>query len=242
MKLRTFLHKSGAGSRRFCDRVIREGKVTVNDRVVKEPWFEVDPSKDEIKLFGKKIKFTLTQNVTYAFYKPVGVSSTLNDKFAEKTILDFTKDIEVRVFPVGRLDRESEGLMILTNNGQLANFLTHPRYQIEKEYIVHVEGKKINRDVLRRLTKGIYTDHMFLKPYKAQLLHSTGNRGVFRIVLREGKKREIRRIFKKLGFNVTKLKRIRIGDYFMPPNLKPGEKIKLSRADIKRLTRTGIFE
>ncbi len=163
MKLRTFLHKSGAGSRRFCDRMIREGKVTVNGRVVKEPWFEVDPEKDKVKLWGKNIKLINPKSVTYAFYKPVGVSSTLNDKFAEKTILDFTRDIGTRVFPVGRLDRESEGLMILTNNGQLANFLTHPRYQIEKEYIVYVEGKKINRDILRKLTKGVYTDHMFFK-------------------------------------------------------------------------------
>ncbi len=242
MKLRTFLHKSGVGSRRFCDRVIREGKVTVNNVVVKEPWFEVDPSKDEIKLSGEKISYKKYKYVTFAFYKPVGVSSTLNDKFAEKTIVDYIKDTEVRVFPVGRLDRESEGLMILTNNGQLANFLTHPRYQIEKEYIVHVEGKKINRDVLKKLTKGVYTDHMFLRPHKVQLLYSMGKHGVFRIVLREGKKREIRRIFKKLGFNVTKLKRIRIGDYFMPPNLKPGEKIKLSRKDIQKLTRTRKFK
>ena len=235
MKLRTFLQKAGVGSRRFCDRAIIDGRVRVNGKVVREPWFEVDPERDTVYIGKKQIKLEDHSDTTFAFYKPAGVSSTLYDKHAEKTIADYVKDIGKRVFPVGRLDRDSEGLMILTNNGKLANILTHPRYQIEKEYIVSVEGGKINRDVIKRLSKGVYVDHAFLKPHKVQLLHSTGTSGVFKIVLREGKKREIRRIFKKLGFEVKKLKRIRIGNYILPPNLKPGEMVKLSRADIRKL-------
>ena len=236
MKLRTFLQKAGVGPRRFCDRVIINGKVKVNGKIVKEPWHEVEPGKDKVTFNGKIVTVESQKTETYAFYKPPGVSSTLHDRHADKTISDFIKDIKSRVFPVGRLDKDSEGLMILTNDGNLANILTHPRYQIEKEYIVSVAGGKINRETMKKLSKGVYVDRMFLKPHKVQLLHSTGTSGIFRIVLREGKKREIRRIFKKLGFEVKKLKRIRIGNYVLPPDLRPGEKVKLSRAEIRRLT------
>ncbi len=237
MKLREFLQRAGVGSRRFCDRIIVEGRVSVNGEIVREPWFEVDPSRDVVVFGKKRVKIEDKNTVSFAFYKPPGVSSTLSDKFAEKTIADYIGDIERRVFPVGRLDKDSEGLMILTNNGKLANIITHPKYEIEKEYIVTVEGRKIDRDVMKRLRKGVFDKGVFLKPYRVQLLHSTGNKGVFKIVLREGKKREIRRIFKKLGFDVVKLKRVRIGNYFMPPTLKPGEKIKLTKSDIKKLTK-----
>ncbi len=236
MKLRKFLQKAGVGSRRFCDRVIINGEVQVNGMVVKEPWYEIDPVKDTVIFRDKRIRIGKDEAVTYAFYKPPGVSSTLSDRFAEKTVADFIKDIEQRVFPVGRLDKDSEGLMILTNDGKLANIISHPRYGIEKEYIVTVEGRKIDRYVMKRLKKGVFDRGVLLKPHKVQLLHSTGKSGVFKIVLMEGKKREIRRIFKKLGFDVKRLKRVRIGNYFMPPTLKPGEKIKLSSSSIKKLT------
>lgn len=165
------------------------------------------------------------------FYKPKGVTSTLKDPHARWTISDFLPKGVRRIFHVGRLDKESEGLMILTNDGELANIISHPRFGIKKTYIVEVEGKDLGKRLLSRVKRGVRLKDGPFMPQDAVLIKD----GVIRFSLVEGRKREIRRAMRAIGYRVKRLVRIAIGPLRLPKGMKPGELRPIKEKEINAL-------
>ncbi|MBN2585477.1 rRNA pseudouridine synthase [Patescibacteria group bacterium] len=225
-RLNKFLASAGIASRRKADELIAAGLVSINGKVVHELGITIDSEMDIIKFRGKIVK--PESEVIYAFNKPVGVTSTLSDKHAEKTIADFfPKDI--RVYPVGRLDKDSCGLILVTNNGELANKLTHPRYEHEKEYEVILKG---DEKKIEQFARPVKLDGSLTQPIKVKIIEKlTGNRYVVSLTLKEGRKRQIRRIAEMLHLQIQELKRIRIGKLRLR-DLAPGQYITVNARDI----------
>lgn len=230
MRLQKFLASSGVASRRKAEEMILGGVVAVNGEVVTEMGTMVEEG-DQVTVKGKPV--SIQTKTIYAFYKPKGVTSTMQDVHAEQTIADFFKGI--RVFPVGRLDKYSEGLLIVTNDGELANELTHPRYEHEKEYEVEMGAVKqeweVSEERLKELEKSYMLDGKRTVPMKV-VHHEPIVRGWrIRVTLKEGKNRQIRRIAEKLGYRIRKLKRVRIGRLLLG-ELEPGRWRTVTREDI----------
>jgi len=217
VRLNKYLSMSGVCSRRKADEEIKNGKVIVNGKVIKEPYYNVK-ERDEVFYKGKKVE--RKEFVYICINKPAGYVSTLKDRHAEKKVVDLIPEKYGRVFPAGRLDKDATGLLVLTNDGNFANLLTHPRYQIDKEYEVIVNGI-LGRGDIETAKKGVFDEGEKLKIIDGKIVRKNKNATTVRIILKEGKKREIKRIFKVLGYNVLKLKRIRIGNIKLG-NLKEG--------------------
>ena len=232
IRLNKFLSQAGIASRREADRLIAEGKVKVNNRVVQELGYKIDDQKDSIEIDGRKVK--KEQVFIYLMLnKPKGYLVTLKDAFKRPTIMNLLPNLKKRVFPVGRLDYESEGLLILTNDGELAYRLTHPRYKIKRTYLVKVMGKPDSAE-LSKLKKGVFLDGKKTAPAKVNLLESNPRKSLLRIEIHEGRKREIRRMFECIDHRVLKLVRVsfaglRIG------KLKSGTWRFLKQQEIKKL-------
>jgi pseudouridine synthase len=175
------------------------------------------------------------------FHKPPGYLVTLSDPFGRQTILDLLPSFSVRIFPVGRLDAASEGLLLLTNDGELAFRLTHPRYRIRKTYVVKVKGRLEGKDI-RKIKKGIYLDSQRIRPDKLVCLAETRGRSRYLVEIHEGRKREIRRIFQAVGVPVIQLKRIKFGPLHLG-KLKKGTWRYLRQEEIESLKKAvGLFE
>jgi 23S rRNA pseudouridine2605 synthase len=205
VRLQKYLAECGLASRRKSEELITAGKVSVNGAVVIKLGIKIDPVKDKIEINGKPVK-AKEPKIYIKLYKPRGVVSSCLRQAGEETILDLVKDVPYRLYPVGRLDKDSEGLMLLTNDGELANHLMHPRYEHEKEYLVNVELRMTNYELMG-LQSGILIDGKKTLPAKVKLLDPT----TFSITLKEGKKRQIRKMVEAVGNRVVNLKRIRIG-------------------------------
>jgi len=228
VRLNKFLAECGIASRRGADDLIAQGKIKVNGRAVKELGIGVDPQKDKVEYWGRIIK--PETKLIFAFYKPRGVTSTTADEHADKTIADFFPKSLGRLYPVGRLDKDSEGLMIVSNDGELANKLTHPRYEHEKEYEVIIGGddpSNVKKFSTRFQLDGYLTLPMQLSKFK-KLKPKTWQ---MNLILKEGRKRQIRRIADILGYKVLELKRIRIGKLKLG-NLSFGKFQPLQEKDI----------
>ncbi|UCD15182.1 MAG: rRNA pseudouridine synthase [Candidatus Omnitrophota bacterium] len=208
MRLNLYIAKGGVVSRRGADRLIKEGKVRINGRIVREPFYRVT-EKDSVTVKEKKVIFK--ENIYIIFHKPEGVITTLKDKFADKKIMDLLPARFEGVYPVGRLDKNSSGLIILTNDGQLCYALTHPKFEVEKEYLVRVRGK-LSQDSCRRAEKGVVDEGDLLRVKKVKIIRASAERSLCKVVVSEGKKRHLRRLFKQLGLPVLQLKRVRIGN------------------------------
>lgn len=186
--------------------MITEGRVSVNNTVVEELGVQIDPTKDSVRVDGRNIK-----NERQEFYlllnKPTGYLVTLKDPFNRPTVLELLPQLKKRVFPVGRLDLNSEGLLFLTNNGELANRLMHPRYRIKKVYEVRTKGIPSHKSLLR-LERGIHLDGKKTAPAKVTHLGSDPKNARIRIELTEGRKREVRRMFEAIGYSLLSLKRV----------------------------------
>ena len=229
LRLQKFLAECGVASRRKAEEIILAGRVKVNGRVVSKLGTKIEPAKDRVEVDGRLVK-TEEKKIYIKLYKPRGYVSSCRKHKGGKTVLDLVKDIPCRLYPVGRLDKDSEGLMLLTNDGELANRLMHPRYEHEKEYIVNVE-LRISNDELRHLESGIIIDGEKTLPAKVR---REGEKS-FSIVLKEGRKRQIRRMVEYVGNRAVKLKRIRIRNIELG-GLKPGEYAMLSAAEAMKLS------
>lgn len=207
MKLNLFIAKSGYCSRRNAALLIKDGKVTVNGRPVLEPWLEVSAG-DAVKACGKLLN--AEKQVYILFNKPKGVTATCEDKFAEEKITDLIPKRFGRVYPVGRLDKNSRGLIILTNDGDLCHRYTHPKFEVEKEYIVTIEGDA-EESVIKKLIKGVEDHGEILKVRSASISKRWPNKTQLDVIICEGKKRHLRRLFEALGYKMLDLLRIRIG-------------------------------
>ncbi len=234
VRLQKYLAECGVGSRRECEDHIWEGRVKVNGRKIAEMGVKVDPDKDEVRFKNKVVG--QDRKVYYALNKPLGFVSTRRDVNAPKMVVNLVPQ-DPPVYPVGRLDKDSEGLLVLTNDGDLTNQLTHPKHHIEKEYITVCRARfdDLNlMDAIKRLEKGVMIEGYLTKKTTVDKISKDRNKIMFNITLGEGKNRQIRRMCHNVGLKVISLKRIRVGKLQLG-GLKKGEYKVLSDEDIKKL-------
>lgn len=232
-RLQKVLAHAGIASRRKSEELIMSGSVKVNGELVTTLGFKVDPTKDQIEVNGKPVQ--VEPKKTLLFYKPKSVITSMTDPQGRGVVADYFTAIPERVYPVGRLDYHTEGLLVLTNDGELAHWLTHPRYQVEKEYIATVRGKPC-KSKIEWLRKGIMLEDGWTAPAKVQLLRSNGNHSQLRLIIHEGRNRQVRRMCEAIGHPVIKLIRTRIA-FLTLTGLKKGEYRELSSKESQRLKR-----
>lgn len=227
---------AGIMSRRAAEKEIAAGRVFVNGKPASIGQ-KVDPKTDEVKYNGKIVGKGFKKFVYIMLNKPRGYVTTASDERGRKTVLDLVSDIEERIYPVGRLDMDSDGLLLLTNDGDLTNKLTHPRHEIPKIYNVEVEGK-VERDTIKKLSSPMKIDDYEIQPVETSVLtmkndprHETTT---LRMELYEGRNRQIRKMCEKCGLEVIKLTRVAIGDIKLG-NLKPGDYRHLTKTQVEYL-------
>jgi len=234
VRLQKFMAACGAGSRRRCEEYILQGGVTVNGRVVRELGITIDEENDDVRFRGRRL--VLPPRKYYVLNKPRGYVTTARDEYGRPTVFDLVKEKE-RLFAVGRLDRDSEGLLLLTNDGAFAERVSHPRYGVPKTYEVTVRGR-VSRALAARFTEGIFVRGERTAAREASVVSASSGRSVIRIVLCEGKKRQVRRMCAAVGLDVVRLKRIGIG-MFSDARLRPGEYRALDGEDRERILAGG---
>lgn len=236
VRLNKFLAAQGVASRRKADLLIESGEVTVNGKRVFELGVKIDPSVDKVKVNGKLVKTTTEELIYLMFHKPKGVITTLEDPLGRPTIADFMKKLKIKVFPVGRLDWDSEGLLLLTNDGDFANQVSHPKYNINKRYLVKIGGK-ITPKMIEKMKRGMSIPEggrVAAKRLDRIVKKSTPNNDWLIIEISEGKNRQIRKMFGNFKLDVLKLQRVAIGGLELG-NLKRGEFKALMPKDLEKI-------
>jgi pseudouridine synthase len=218
MRLNRYLALAGWGARRKCDELIASGRVSVNGQRVTEPGVRVDAQRDRVTVDGETTR--LPKLAAILVHKPPGVLVTRSDPGGRLTVLDIVKGAGSGLFPVGRLDRDSEGLLLLTNDGDLAFHLTHPRFGVERKYVANVRGD-VAPEKLRRLARGVMLEDGPTAPAKVRVVRRTREGAAIELVLREGRNREVRRMCAAVGLLVTRLTRVAYGPLRLE-GLRPG--------------------
>ena len=209
MRLQKYLASCGVASRRNAEKLIAEGRITVNGVTVIEPGTQVDELTDNVTVDGETV-CPEAEKYYIAYNKPVGEISSVRDPEGRATVLDRFRDFPVRLFPVGRLDYDSEGLLLLTNDGDLMNHLLHPKYEIPKSYLTRVSNSVTN-DEIRLLRKGVLIDGRMTSPVEVRLIrHDTFSTELL-ITIHEGRNRQIRKMIAAIGRQVVRLRRVRFG-------------------------------
>ena len=235
-RLQRALARAGFGSRRACEILIAAGRVTI-DGTVATLGDKVDVTTSVVQVDGLAVN--LDPDVRYyALHKPPGVVTTMRDPQGRPDIRAFLPAEGPRVFPVGRLDLDSEGLLLLTNDGDLANRLMHPSHGVEKEYLAEVEGEPTARQI-SRLRAGVDLDDGPARAVRARVVAASRGRGAVRLVMTEGRKREVRRLLAAVGLPVTRLVRLRVGPITLD-GMSPGDVRALDRAEIQALASTAV--
>ncbi|WP_100331457.1 pseudouridine synthase [Bacillus xiapuensis] len=231
-RLQKVIAQAGFASRRKAEQWIKDGKVTVNGQVVKELGTKVSAS-DKVEVSG--IPVERQEKVYFLFYKPRGVISAVSDDKNRKVVTDYFPLVEERIFPVGRLDYDTSGLLIMTNDGEFSNLLTHPRYQVEKTYVARINGIP-KRHMLKQLETGVELEDGKTAPAKVKELSADKRkqRALIEITIHEGRNRQVRRMFEAIGFEVQKLKRERYA-FLDLKGLNAGEYRELTAHEVKRL-------
>lgn len=241
-RLQRYLARCGVASRRACEELVLAGRVSVNGAAVSELGAKVDPDKDHVAVDGVLVQPERSA-VYIALNKPRGVLTSVADRFGRAVVTDLLRSVPERVYPVGRLDKDSEGLLILTNDGQLAYRLTHPRYGVVKTYLVSVAGNPDSRS-LDRLRNGIELEDGVTAPARvvrydvpgAAGRRDGGRRTQWLVSIHEGRKRQVRRMFEAVGHPVNRLVRISFGPVSLS-DLAPGSYRHLSSDEVQRLRR-----
>lgn len=236
MRLQKFMADAGIASRRKCEEFITAGRVLVNGQPA-TLGMRVDPDRDDVRFDGKLVESSIS-HVYIMLNKPAGCVSTCSDDKGRKTVLDYLPDIHTRVFPIGRLDYNTEGLLLLTNDGEFANMLTHPRHSVPKKYLVVIEGTIEPIDV-RRLQSGITIDGQRTAPAVFRVLHEQPERTELLCIIREGRNRQIRKMFEAVSKKVLYIKRVAIGDLRLG-DLKKGQYRRLGASEIDKLRRQAM--
>ena len=205
-RLQKILARAGVASRRRAEEFILAGRVKVNGEVIRELGVKADPDRDLIEVNGKRLRIE-EKKIYVLLYKPRGYVTTARDPQGRPTVLDLLPDIKTRVFPVGRLDAETEGLLLFTNDGELAHRLTHPRYEIKKLYEVRVQGFVEDKE-LEKLEKGVFVDGRKTAPARARIIYRNREKSLLSLEIHEGRKHEVRKMLYALGFEVKKLRRV----------------------------------
>lgn len=228
IKLQAFLAQAGVASRRKAEELIAAGQVKVNGQVA-HVGQRVEPSVDQISVNGKTVS-SKAEHYYYLINKPVGYVSTTNDELQRRTVLDIIPKLPGRLYPVGRLDQESEGLMLLTNDGELAYKLTHPKFEVEKTYQVTLD-RDISSKALEHLEKGVRLKDGFTKP-KRVALTEPDRFDLLNMTITEGRNRQVRRMLERVGYEVLKLVRIQLGPFSLG-SLNNQQYKKLSAEEVK---------
>jgi 23S rRNA pseudouridine2605 synthase len=245
-RLQKVLAHAGVASRRKSEELIRQGRVTVNGRVVTRLGTKVDPARDDVRVDGQRIRLE-AGHVYIVLNKPRGVLSTMEDARGRRALGDLVQTAG-RLYPVGRLDVTSEGLILLTDDGQVANLLTHPRFEHDKEYIVLVNGRP-SAETLAAWRRGVVLEGNPTAPATVDVVRKEKDATLLRVVMHEGRKRQIRRVAALLGHPVRELKRVRLGPlqlgtleagqwrYLTPKEVRALESIKRSHGKTRRQQR-----
>ncbi|MCG3175606.1 MAG: Ribosomal large subunit pseudouridine synthase B [Candidatus Omnitrophica bacterium] len=239
-RLQVVLARFGVASRRGVVEMIEAGRVSVNGEVVREKGHRVLSATDEIRLDGQVLGVAKPARHRYfVLYKPKNVMTTLQDPHAEHTVADYFGDVPERLFPVGRLDRDTTGLLIVTNDGELAFRLTHPSYGIKKVYRVLVAGS-VSDEKIKRLKKGVELEDGPTSPCEVILVGRRPDLSELTVILHEGRKRQIRRIFEQVGHRVLELERVSYGPLTLA-GMRPGQRRELRASEVSSLRRvTGL--
>jgi 23S rRNA pseudouridine2605 synthase len=232
VRLQKVLAHAGLGSRRACEELITAGRVSVDDQVVLELGVRVDPASSVIHVDGLRLQ--LDQSViTIALNKPLGVVSTMHDPEGRPSLAEFVQGREERLFHIGRLDADSEGLILLTNDGEMANRLSHPSHGVRKTYLATVEGR-VAGGLATRIKKGVELEDGFVEVDDFRLIDATPQASLIEIVLHEGRNRVVRRLMEEVGHPVTRLLRTQIGPIKLG-DLKVGRTRVLGKAEVGSL-------
>ena len=209
IRLNKYMADCGVDSRRNCDKIILEGRVKVNNKLVNELGFMVNEDNDTVKVDGRKIVLK-TKNVYIMLHKPKGYVTTVKDEKERKTVMELV-DVKLRVYPVGRLDYDTEGLLLLTNDGDMTFKLTHPKYEVAKKYVARIEGE-ICESELEQLRKGVEIEGKKTAPAKAKLVEKYDNGCKVELTIHEGRNHQVKKMFEAIGKNVAFLKRTEMGE------------------------------
>ncbi len=231
-RLQKLLSQAGIASRREAETLIVAGRVKLNGQVVTELGTKADPAIDQIEVDGKPVR-PVSGKIYLLLYKPVGYLTTLKDPEGRPIVTDLLKDVTSRVYPVGRLDYNTEGLLLMTNDGDWANRLSHPRHEVDKEYLVRVRGK-VTPDQIKRMAAGVELEDGTTAPAKVFLASESDNNSWLSVTIHEGRYRQVRRMCEAVSLAVVRLKRIRYG-FLELGELKPGEYRHLTQAEVERL-------
>jgi 23S rRNA pseudouridine2605 synthase len=234
-RLQKILSAAGVASRRASEDLIREGRVSVNGTTVMELGTKADPERDDIRVDGRRIH-PERRRLYLLLNKPRGYVTTRHDPQQRPTVLDLLKGVNEYVYPVGRLDYDSEGLLLLTNDGELAARLMHPRHEVERVYEVRVRGTP-DAHVLDRLARGVVVEGRRTAPARVRLTAGRESQAIVEIAIHEGRHRQVRHMFDAVGHPVVRLRRIRIGP-IADEKLRPGEFRELTPPELARLKRT----
>ena len=231
IRLQKFMADNGIASRRKCEEMIEQGLVKVNGTVA-HIGDKVDPKRDKVSVNGKRI--AVQDKLRYIMlHKPRGFITTMQDEHGRKCVAELVGDIDTRVYPVGRLDRESEGLLLMTNDGAFSNAMTHPTNHVPKTYRVTIRPK-ITDEQINAFHNGIVIDGRMTAPAGLRVLEKTEGRVVCEVILYEGRNRQIRRMFEELGIEVARLKRVAVGSVKLGM-LQPGKWRDLTEDEVRKL-------
>lgn len=233
-RLQKILSKAGITSRRKAESLILQGRVSVNGRVVSELGAKAVLGKDEICVDGKVIR-PETEKVVLALFKPRSCVTTLHDPQRRPTVGELVSNIPLRVYPVGRLDYDAEGLLLLTNDGELAHRLQHPRYKVPKTYLAKVRGLP-HEDALSQLQQGIALEDGITAPAELNVLEDDKKVTWLSLTLREGRNHQVKRMCSAVGYPVLRLRRTKVGPIDLG-NLRPGESRRLKAREVRALRR-----
>lgn len=230
-RLQKILATAGLGSRRACEQLILQGRVTVDGKTITELGTKVDIDTQKVVCDGETIK--VPEKVYYMFNKPRNVLSTNEEKQNEKTIMGFFKSLSFKVFPVGRLDKDSEGMILVTNDGAFAQKVLHPKYGIRKIYVAQVKGR-VTAKTIDKISKGVWFKDGKMRVSRAKIVEARDKYSILEIELREGRNREVRRIMARVGHEVKRLIRVKIGKLELG-DLEPGKYRIIDDKDIKKI-------
>ena len=231
-RIQKVMARAGVASRRHCEEMIAAGMVKVNGRVVTEPGTKVDPAMDKIQVGGDGLHLS-SKKYYLLMYKPRGYITTMSDEKGRKQVTDLLKGINARVYPVGRLDYDSEGLLVLTNDGELTYALTHPSHLVPKTYLVRVAGIP-TKEQLEQLAGGLKLEDGMTAPAKVRRVGQHDGNAQVEVTIREGRNRQIRRMFEHIGYRVLRLRRSQMGSLTLD-TMRPGEYRNLSELEVSQL-------
>ena len=232
MRLQKYLALSGVASRRNSEKLIAEGHVSVNGVKVTEMGIQIDETKDRILVDGKTVRIEREKHYL-AYNKPVGEVTTVSDPEGRATVMDKFKDYPVRLYPVGRLDYDSEGLLLLTNDGDMMQHLLHPSHEVPKQYLVRVSNH-LEDENIRRLRAGVELDGRLTSPAQVRVVRYDTFATDVLVTIHEGRNRQVRRMFEAVGHSVVHLKRVGFGPIFLN-DLPRGQWRRLTDVEVRKL-------